>query len=54
MQRGQIIEALDNLTWTCGNHSFKFGADFKRITITTITSTATTAPAGTSSTALRA
>jgi hypothetical protein len=32
MQRGQIIEALDNLTWTCGNHSFKFGADFKRIT----------------------
>jgi hypothetical protein len=32
MQRGQIIEALDNLSWTHGNHSFKFGADFKRIT----------------------
>jgi hypothetical protein len=32
MQRGQIIEALDNLTWSHGNHSFKFGVDFKRIT----------------------
>jgi hypothetical protein len=31
MQRGQIIEALDNLAWTHRNHSFKFGADFKRI-----------------------
>jgi hypothetical protein len=31
MQRGQIIQALDNLTWTRANHSFKFGADFKRI-----------------------
>ena len=31
MQRGQIIQALDNVTWTRGNHSFKFGADFKRI-----------------------
>ena len=32
MQRGQIIQALDNLSWSPGKHSFKFGADFKRIT----------------------
>ncbi|MDR3750098.1 MAG: carboxypeptidase regulatory-like domain-containing protein [Terracidiphilus sp.] len=32
MQRGQIIQFLDNLTWTHSNHSFKFGADFKRLT----------------------
>jgi hypothetical protein len=32
MQRGQIIQALDNLTWTHRNHAFKFGADFKRLT----------------------
>jgi hypothetical protein len=31
MQRGQIIQALDNVSWTHANHSFKFGADFKRI-----------------------
>jgi hypothetical protein len=31
MQRGQIVQALDNVTWTRANHSFKFGADFKRI-----------------------
>ena len=31
MQRGEIIQALDNVTWTHANHSFKFGADFKRI-----------------------
>jgi hypothetical protein len=31
MQRGQIIQALDNLTWTKDKHSFKFGADFKRL-----------------------
>ncbi|MFZ0743319.1 MAG: TonB-dependent receptor, partial [Terracidiphilus sp.] len=31
-QRGQIIEALDNVTWTTGKHNFKFGADFKRLT----------------------
>jgi hypothetical protein len=31
MQRGQIIQALDNVTWTRRNHSFKFGADFKRL-----------------------
>jgi len=32
VQRGQIIEALDNVSWSPGKHSFKFGADFKRIT----------------------
>jgi hypothetical protein len=32
MQRGQIIQALDNVTWTHGEHTFKFGADFKRLT----------------------
>jgi hypothetical protein len=32
MQRGQIVQLLDNLSWTHGNHSFKFGADFKRMT----------------------
>jgi len=32
VQRGQIIEALDNVSWSPANHSFKFGADFKRIT----------------------
>jgi len=31
MQRGQIIQALDNLSWSHGSHAFKFGADFKRI-----------------------
>jgi len=31
MQRGQIIQALDNLTWTRQNHTLKFGADFKRL-----------------------
>ncbi len=31
MQRGQIIQALDNVSWTRHSHSFKFGADFKRI-----------------------
>jgi hypothetical protein len=30
-QRGQIIQALDNLSWLHHNHTFKFGADFKRI-----------------------
>jgi len=30
-QRGQIIQALDNVSWSHGNHSFKFGADFKRL-----------------------
>jgi hypothetical protein len=31
MQRGQIVQALDNLTWTRGKHAWKFGMDFKRI-----------------------
>ena len=31
VQRGQVIELLDNLTWTHHNHTFKFGADFKRL-----------------------
>ncbi|WP_420238487.1 TonB-dependent receptor domain-containing protein [Telmatobacter bradus] len=31
-QRGQVVELLDNLSWTHHNHSFKFGMDFKRIT----------------------
>ena len=32
MQRGQIFEALDNLTLTRTRHTFKFGVDFKRLT----------------------
>jgi len=32
VQRGQIIQLLDNVTWTKQNHTFKFGADFKRLT----------------------
>jgi hypothetical protein len=31
-QRGQIIQALDNVSWTKAKHSLKFGADFKRLT----------------------
>jgi hypothetical protein len=31
-QRGQIVQILDNLTWTKGKHNLKFGADFKRLT----------------------
>ncbi len=31
-QRGQIIQALDNLNWIKGKHSLKFGVDFKRLT----------------------
>jgi hypothetical protein len=31
-QRGQIIQALDNVTWSRGGHTFKFGADVKRLT----------------------
>jgi len=30
-QRGQIVEALDNLTWTRQRHTLKFGGDFKRL-----------------------
>lgn len=32
MQRGRIIQALDNLSWTHGKHALKFGADFKLLT----------------------
>jgi len=31
-QRGQIIQALDNVTWSHSGHTFKFGVDLKRIT----------------------
>ena len=31
-QRSQIAELLDNVSWTTGKHSFKFGVDFKRLT----------------------
>ncbi len=31
MQRGQIVQLLDNVTWTRHAHTFKFGADFKRL-----------------------
>lgn len=31
-QRGQIIQLLDNVTWTKHNHTFKFGVDWKRMT----------------------
>jgi hypothetical protein len=30
-QRGQIVQALDNVTWSPVNHTFKFGVDFKRL-----------------------
>lgn len=32
VQRSQIVQLLDNITWTKGRHTFKFGADFKRLT----------------------
>ena len=31
VQRSQIIQLLDNVTWTKQRHTFKFGADFKRL-----------------------
>lgn len=31
-QRGQIIQLLDNVTWTKQKHTFKFGVDWKRMT----------------------
>ncbi|MGA2571625.1 MAG: carboxypeptidase regulatory-like domain-containing protein [Terracidiphilus sp.] len=31
MQRGQIVQLLDNVTWTRHAHTFKFGVDFKRL-----------------------
>ena len=30
-QRSQIVQLLDNVTWTKGSHTLKFGADFKRL-----------------------
>jgi hypothetical protein len=30
-QRSQIVELLDNVTWTKQHHTFKFGADWKRL-----------------------
>lgn len=30
-QRGQIVQVLDNVSWTPKTHTFKFGADFKRL-----------------------
>jgi hypothetical protein len=31
-QRSQIVQLLDNVTWTKQKHTLKFGADFKRLT----------------------
>ncbi len=31
VQRGEIIQLLDNVTWTHREHTFKFGADLKRL-----------------------
>jgi len=31
-QRSGIFQILDNVTWTKGNHTFKFGGDFRRMT----------------------
>jgi hypothetical protein len=31
MQRGQVVQILDNVTWMRKDHSFKFGVDFKRL-----------------------
>lgn len=30
--RSKIIQVLDNVTWTKGAHTFKFGGDFRRLT----------------------
>ncbi|MDR3799247.1 MAG: TonB-dependent receptor [Terracidiphilus sp.] len=32
MQRGQIFQLLDNVTWTRHAHTFKFGGEFERLT----------------------
>jgi hypothetical protein len=32
LQRSNIFQVLDNLTWTKKNHTFKFGGDFRRMT----------------------
>ena len=31
-QRSKVIQILDNLTLTSGNHTMKFGLDFRRLT----------------------
>ena len=31
-QRSNIIQILDNITWTHGQHTYKFGGDFRRMT----------------------
>ena len=32
LQKSFIFQILDNVTWTKGNHTFKFGGDFRRMT----------------------
>lgn len=32
VQHSNIVQLLDNLTWTKGQHTFKFGADIRRMT----------------------
>jgi hypothetical protein len=32
VQHSNIIQVLDNVTWNKGAHTFKFGADFRRLT----------------------
>ena len=32
VQHSNIVQLLDNVTWTKGEHTFKFGADFRRMT----------------------
>ena len=32
VQHSNIVQFLDNLTWTKGKHTFKFGADFRHMT----------------------
>ena len=32
VQRSQIVQILDNVTWTKQHHTLKFGGDFKRLT----------------------
>src|SRR5258708_27954586 len=32
VQHSNIVQILDNVTWNKGTHTFKFGADFPRMT----------------------
>jgi hypothetical protein len=32
VQRSEVVQLLDNVTWTKGRHTFKLGADYKRLT----------------------